>query len=129
MGFKKMQANPQPQPHPQVQPTQGPEEKKMTVPLIDKQIKNTRNMPTMLFIENVPEYVDLYPAETIIEEINTYYSKYKYMEAQIVKHNEGIKVKIPDIEKAVEAVEYMEKKNSEEKKEDEKASLNIDFMV
>lgn len=26
------------------------EEKKMTVPLIDKQIKNTRNMPTILFI-------------------------------------------------------------------------------
>ena len=45
-----MQANPTPQPHPVVQPTQGPEEKKMTVPLIDKMIKNTRNMPTMLFI-------------------------------------------------------------------------------
>jgi prefoldin subunit 5 len=51
------------------------------------------------------------------------------MEAQIVKHNEGIKVKIPDIEKAIEAVEYMEKKNKEEKKEDEKANLNIDFMI
>ena len=51
------------------------------------------------------------------------------MEAQIVKHNEGIKVKIPDIEKAIEAVEYMEKKNKEKKAEEEKASLNIDFMV
>lgn len=28
------------------------EEKKMIVPLIDKQIKNTRNMPTMQFIVN-----------------------------------------------------------------------------
>ena len=52
------------------------------------------------------------------------------MEAQILKHNEGIKVKIPDIEKAIEAVEYMEKKSKEDKKsEEEKASLNIDFMV
>jgi prefoldin subunit 5 len=51
------------------------------------------------------------------------------MEAQIVKHNEGIKVKIPDIEKAIEAVEYMEKKNNEEKKEGENANLNIDFMI
>ena len=42
-----MQANPNPQ---QMQGTQGPEEKKLTVPLIDKQIKNSRNMPTMLFI-------------------------------------------------------------------------------
>jgi len=30
--------------------TASQEEKKMVVPLIDKQIKNTRNMPTMLFI-------------------------------------------------------------------------------
>lgn len=30
--------------------TNPQEEKRMTVPLIDKQIKNTRNMPTMLFI-------------------------------------------------------------------------------
>jgi prefoldin subunit 5 len=50
------------------------------------------------------------------------------MEAQIVKHNEGIKVKIPDIEKAIEAVEYMQKKRSETK-DTEKANLNIDFMV
>jgi hypothetical protein len=43
-----MNANPTPQ--------QGQvEEKKLTVPLIDKQIKNTRNMPTMLFI--VKKYI------------------------------------------------------------------------
>lgn len=52
------------------------------------------------------------------------------MEAQILKHNEGIKVKIPDIEKAIEAVEYMEKKNSEQKSEEgEKNKLSVDFMV
>lgn len=52
------------------------------------------------------------------------------MEAQILKHNEGIKVKIPDIEKAIEAVEYMEKKNAEQKSEEnEKNKLNVDFMV
>jgi len=51
------------------------------------------------------------------------------MEAQILKHNEGIKVKIPDIEKAIEAVEYMEKKNAEKNSEEEKNKLNVDFMV
>lgn len=52
------------------------------------------------------------------------------MEAQILKHNEGIKVKIPDIEKAIEAVEFMEKKNAEQKTEEgEKSKLNVDFMV
>jgi prefoldin subunit 5 len=51
------------------------------------------------------------------------------MEAQIVKHNEGIKVKIPDIEKAIEAVQYMEKKNAEKTSEEQKNNLNVDFMV
>ena len=47
------------------------------------------------------------------------------MEAQIVKHNEGVKSKIPDIEKAIEAVNYLEKKKQSESKE----NLNVDFMV
>lgn len=47
------------------------------------------------------------------------------MEAQIVKHNEGVRGKIPDIEKAVDAVEYIEKK----KKDNENDVLNVDFMV
>lgn len=47
------------------------------------------------------------------------------MEAQIVKHNEGVKTKIPDIEKAIEAVHYLEKK----KKNEENENLKVDFMV
>ena len=46
------------------------------------------------------------------------------MEAQILKHSEGIKSKIPDIEKAIEAVEYLEKK-----KNDSNENMNVDFMV
>jgi hypothetical protein len=47
------------------------------------------------------------------------------MEAQILKHNEAVKGKIPDIEKAIDAIEYMEKK-----KQDESDSImNVDFMV
>ena len=30
------------------------------------------------------------------------------MEAQIVKSNEGLKVKIPDIEKCLETIEFLE---------------------
>lgn len=47
------------------------------------------------------------------------------MEAQIQKHSEVVKVKIPDIEKAIEAVEYIEKR----KKEDTAEEMKIDFMV
>ena len=47
------------------------------------------------------------------------------MEAQIVKHTEGVKSKIPDIEKALDVVDYLEKK----KKGDSQAPLKVDFMV
>jgi prefoldin subunit 5 len=97
----------------------------MKVPLVDKLTNNSRKMPTILFIEHVEDYCDKYGAELIIEELNVYYSKYKYMEAQIVKHTEGVKGKIPDIEKAIECVEYLNKKKSEENQEPMKA----DFMV
>jgi prefoldin subunit 5 len=45
------------------------------------------------------------------------------MEAQILKHTEGVKTKIPDIEKAIDAVEYLEKKR------DESDNMKVDFMV
>ena len=47
------------------------------------------------------------------------------MEGQINKHSEVCKNKIPDIEKAIEAVEYIEKRKSEDNSED----MKIDFMV
>jgi prefoldin subunit 5 len=124
-------------------------ETRMTVPLVDKTTKNTRNMPAIIFIENIEEYFEKYGYELLMEEINVYYrydryniykltysfSKFKYMEAQIVKHSEAVKIKIPDIEKAIEAVEQFEKRKkastSEEVSDTESPStdMKIDFMV
>jgi len=47
------------------------------------------------------------------------------MEGQINKHSEVCKNKIPDIEKAIEAVEHIEKRKNEDCSED----MKIDFMV
>jgi prefoldin subunit 5 len=47
------------------------------------------------------------------------------MEAQILKHTEAVKSKIPDIEKALDVVEYLEKKKNGETSE----SMKVDFMV
>ena len=44
------------------------------------------------------------------------------MEAQIVKSNEGLKVKIPDIEKCLETIEFFEKKEKGKQ-------MNVDYMV
>lgn len=50
------------------------------------------------------------------------------MEAQILKHSEAVKGKIPDIEKCIEAVEYMEKKKAANT-ENLQNSMKVDFMV
>ena len=88
---------------------------KMVAPLIDKNIKNSRNVPTLLFIDSVEDYVEKYGAELLLEELNQYMNKFKYMEAQVIKHFEGVKGKLPDIEKALEVIEYMETRTKSSK--------------
>ena len=90
--------------------------------LVDKTKKNSRGVPTMNFIDNVEDWIDKFTSDKLISYINQYLNKYKFMEAQIVKNNEGLNVKIPDIEKCLETIEFLEKKDKEK-------PVNIDYMV
>ena len=90
--------------------------------LVDKTKKNSRGVPTMNFIENIEEWIDKYTSEKLLSYINQYLNKYKFMEAQIVKSNEGLNVKVPDIEKCLETIEYLEKKEKDK-------TINVDYMV
>ena len=90
--------------------------------LVDKTKKNSRGVPTMNFIENVDDWIDKYTSEKLLSYINQYLNKYKFMEAQIVKSNEGLNVKVPDIEKCLETIEYLEKKEKDK-------PINVDYMV
>ena len=90
--------------------------------LVDKTKKNSRGVPTMNFIDNVEDWIDKFTSEKLISYINQYLNKYKFMEAQIVKSNEGLNVKIPDIEKCLETIEFLEKKEKEK-------PVNVDYMV
>ena len=90
--------------------------------LIDKTKKNSRGVPTMIFIDNVDTWIEKFTAEKLVEDLNQYLNKFKYMEAQISRHSEGVKGKIPDMEKALETIDYMEKKEKGK-------PLNVDYMV
>jgi prefoldin subunit 5 len=90
--------------------------------LVDKTKKNSRGVPTMNFIDNVEDWIDKFTSDKLISYINQYLNKYKFMEAQIVKNNEGLNVKIPDIEKCLETIEFLEKKDKEK-------PVNVDYMV
>ena len=107
----------QPQPQQEVK-----EEDPLLKVLIDKTKKNSRGVPAMNFIENIDDWIDKFTSSKLISYINQYINKYKFMEAQIVKSNEGLNIKIPDIEKCLETIEYLEKKEKDKK-------LNVDYMV
>ena len=96
-----------------------------TIPLVDRTIQNEKNIPAMIFIENVDEMCIKYTPEKLVEELQVFYNKYKYMEAQTLQHSESIKAKIPDIEKAIDSVTFLQNK----RKTQEEESLSIDFMV
>ena len=91
----------------QPQPQQEVKEDPLLKVLIDKTKKNSRGVPAMNFIDNVEDWIDKYTSQRLINYINQYLNKYKFMEAQIVKSNEGLNIKIPDIEKCLETIEYM----------------------
>ena len=90
--------------------------------LIDKTKKNSRGVPAMNFIEDIDDWIDKFTSSKLISYINQYLNKYKFMEAQIVKSNEGLNIKIPDIEKCLETIEYLEKKEKDK-------PINVDYMV
>jgi hypothetical protein len=46
---------------------------KAAIPLVDKNVKNSRNMPSIIFIENVEDYAEKFGNESIIEDLNTYH--------------------------------------------------------
>ena len=105
----------------ETQPEEKQEDPLLKV-LVDKTKKNSRGVPTMNFIENIEEWIDKYTSEKLLSYINQYLNKYKFMEAQIVKSNEGLNVKVPDIEKCLETIEYLEKKEKDK-------TINVDYMV
>ena len=90
--------------------------------LIDKTKKNSRGVPAMNFIEDIDDWIDKFTSSKLISYINQYLNKYKFMEAQIVKSNEGLNIKIPDIEKCLETIEFLEKKEKDK-------PINVDYMV
>ena len=46
---------------------------KTSIPLIDKTQKNTRNMPAIIFIENVEDFSEKYGHDQLVEEVNVYF--------------------------------------------------------
>jgi hypothetical protein len=81
----------------------------VVIPLTED-ASNLRKIPRAIFIENTEAWVDKYGSEPIIQQMNTLYQKYKFMEAQLVRGRDSLKVKLPDIKKTLEAVKMLQDK-------------------
>lgn len=96
---------------------------KKLIPLTED-AKNLRKIPKAVFIENTEAWVDKYGSEDIIAQMNELYQKYKFMEAQLVRGRDSLKVKLPDIKKTLESVQLLEDKHSQSEKE-----LQSNFLI
>lgn len=76
----------------------------MRVPITEESSPNKRGIPKVIFIENVDAWVDKYTEDILFAQMNELYQKYKYMEGQLVRNRENLKVKLPEIKKTLEAV-------------------------
>jgi len=87
------------------------EEKKIVVPITEESTPNKRNIPKVVFIENIEAWVEKYTEDALFAQMNELYQKYKYMEGQLVRNRENLKVKLPEIKKTLEAVALLYTRN------------------
>ncbi len=96
---------------------------KKLIPLTED-AHNLRKIPKAVFIENTEAWVDKYGSEDIIAQMNELYQKYKFMEAQLVRGRDSLKVKLPDIKKTLESVQILQDKHTQSEPE-----LQTNFLI
>ncbi|KAK9448329.1 Prefoldin subunit-domain-containing protein [Limtongia smithiae] len=79
---------------------------------------NPRGIPQAPFIETVEDYVrSRDQVESILQSFQEMLSKYKYMEMSTLRRAAGLREKIPDIQKTLDSVLFLDsKRNSEDNK-------------
>lgn len=80
------------------------EEKKAAPIPITEVSESQRKIPKAIFIENVEAWVDKYGEDALFAQMNELYQKYKFMETQMLRSRQNLKVKLPDIKKTLEMV-------------------------
>eukprot|EP00455_Lapot_gusevi_P037427 TRINITY_DN4185_c0_g3_i1.p1 TRINITY_DN4185_c0_g3~~TRINITY_DN4185_c0_g3_i1.p1 ORF type:complete len:205 (+),score=86.67 TRINITY_DN4185_c0_g3_i1:53-616(+) len=87
--------------------------------------ENSRGIPSAVFIEDVPAFLAQTGKEIqpLMRSQSELYSKYKFMEAQLLQQKKNLLIKIPDIKNALQAVEFLIKK--QEADEDVKTQFEL----
>jgi prefoldin subunit 5 len=72
---------------------------------------NARKIPQAIFIENTEAWCEKYDGDVLITQMNELYQKYKFMENQLIRSKESLRVKTPDIRKTLEMVRMLKAKH------------------
>jgi len=84
---------------------------------------NPRKIPQAIFIDNTEAWVEKYGGDELIANMNELYQKYKFMENQLMRGRESLRVKTPDIKKTLEMVRMLKDKHEKEE------SLQTNFLI
>ena len=90
---------------------------KVAIPLTETSTENSRKIPKVVFIENTEAWVEKYTDDALFAQMNELYQKYKYMEANLHRARQSLKVKLPDIKKTLEMVAMLKTKYDSDEKE------------
>lgn len=84
---------------------------------------NPRQIPRAVFIENTEAWVEKYGGDELIATMNELYQKYKFMEQQLQRGRESLRVKTPDIKKTLEMVHMLKDKHTQQQQ------LTTNFLI
>jgi prefoldin subunit 5 len=99
------------------------EQKAAPIPITEASDSH-RKIPKAIFIENTEAWVDKYGDETLFAQMNELYQKYKFMETQMLRARQNLKVKLPDIKKTLEMVAMLKSRAMGESRE-----VETNFLV
>lgn len=82
--------------------------------------ENERKIPRAVFLTNVEQFAQQYGSESLLNQLNELYSKFKFMESQLHRTKQVLRNKVPDITNALDMVKYLSTNDS---------ALTIDFQL
>ena len=87
------------------------------IPIQEETTENSRKIPKVVFIDNTDAWVEKYGEDALFAQMNELYQKYKYMEVNLIRARQNLKVKLPDIKKTLEMVAMLKQKYEGDNKE------------
>ena len=84
---------------------------------VDKVDREHRGIPQAVFLEDVDSYMSSTTPEknaaAVLKDFDEQLQKYKYMELNLLQRKKRLRAQVPDIEKTLEIVQHMLKKEEE----------------